>query len=349
MEISVTRTGRSLGGSAEGERADLRRRVLETLALTDRRGYGVPLESCCSLFYEGSAPPELVESVIAETPGVALESGLVVRTDRRDLAGLMAERQRNHSGHVPFADTVANDFVGRLVSSCAFVHAVTLTGSATSGGFDPRDDVDLNVFVRDGTKYIVYLWSLALGTVTSLRNRSKVTDEMGDLPFLPKIICINVVWEDGQVRPFRRNDKWLAFELLMHRPLYGAPYLEEVLIANPWLSAHFPQFFEPGFPREGSQEAAAFAETPRAGRSLFAFLGRHPRLLAAVEALSRFAVIGAHRVVALVRSRRPGAVAREAFVNSVKRPYSVYDIPGREEPIPEAALQARAGEEPSLG
>jgi hypothetical protein len=305
----------------------------------------VPLESFCALFYGGSVPPELVESVIAETPGVALERGLVVRTDRRDSAELMVERQRNHRGHVGFADSVADDFVGRLVSTCPFVRAVTLTGSATSGGFDPADDVDLNLFARDATKYTVYLWSLALATVTSLRNRSKVTDEMGDLPFLPKIICINVVWEDRQVRPFLRNDKWLAFELLMHRPLYGAAYLEEVLAANPWLSAHFPQFFEPGFPREGSPVATELAQTPRAGRSFFAFLGRHPRLLAGVESCSRFLVIGAHRLVALVRSRRPGAVAREEFVNRVKRPYSVYDIPGREAPVPESALEARPGGE----
>ena len=60
-----------------------------------------------------------------------------------------------------------------------------------------------------------------------------------------------------------------------------------------------------------------------------------------MEGFSRVATIGIHRLVSLVRKGNPEAREREAFVNTVKRPYSVYDVPGREGPVPAAAFRER--------
>lgn len=341
MSVSIQYPAETYDVLSPGVREALYRRILETVALMDRRGYGVPLELFAELLYGGRAPPEVVASVLADVPGVRTVGGLVVRADRTESADAMAKRQAAHGAHVQLAERVAADFGGRLVSSCPLARAVTLTGSACSGGFDPRDDVDVNIVARDGSKYTVYLWSLALSALTSLRNRGKATDEMSALPFLPKIVCINVVWEESQIRPFVRKDKWLAYELLMHQPVLGADYLRAMLEANPWLRDHFPQFFDPGFLRPDPKPALDSAGEPRAGRRFFSFVADHPRLLAVIERASRFAVMGIHRVVSLTRARKLEAREREAFVNLVKRPYSVYDVPGRERPVPAAAFEGR--------
>lgn len=316
-------------------------RVRDMLDLTDRRGYGIPLEDFGRLLYGGPAPAADIARAVQRVRGAALVEGHVVRADRAHLVPSMLARRESHRANAAQALALAEDFAGRLVSSCPLVRSASLTGSMASGGFDPRDDIDLNLVVRDGAKYTTYLWALALGLVTSLRNRGKPSDEMGALPFVSKIICINVVWEEAQVRPFVRQDKWLAFELLMHRPLIGTGYWEHVLAQNPWLAGHFPQAFEAGYFGGDAPRALRGASKRRQGRSFFAFLASHPGALALVEAVARPIVLGLHRAVTLIRSPRPEARAREAFVNLVKRPYSVFDLPGKEREVPEEAFSAR--------
>jgi hypothetical protein len=110
-----------------------------------------------------------------------------------------------------------------------------------------------------------------------------------------------------------------------------------VIDANPWLADHFPQISN-GSAVWGVVEASV---AERAGAAFFRFLDRHPRALALMEVGSRAAVIGVHRFVSLTRGATPAARDREAFVNLVKRPYSVYDVPGREGAIPAAAFRGR--------
>jgi hypothetical protein len=342
MVAVVAQRARSpLSEAGSGGDIDLQARIRTTVDLMDRRGYGVTLEHFARLLYGGSVAPSAVSHEIPAMPDLSLEDGLVIRRDRRAEHFAMRARQANHATHARGAESLAVDFAARLVSTCPFVESVSLTGSMASGGFQPQDDVDVNITTRSGSKYTVYLWSLALAAVTSLRNRGKPTDEMGTLPFLPKIICINVVWEDRQLRPLARQDQWIAYELMMHRPILGAVHWRAILDQNRWMEAHFPQVYEPGFVGSDSKEAERLAAVRRRGRALFSFLGRHPIALKAVEATSRLMVMGMHRVVSLMRGRQPQARQRETFVNLVKRPYSVYDVPGRERPVPSAAFEPR--------
>jgi hypothetical protein len=341
MSVVLTTEKRQITFEDPIEQMDLRRRIEETAALSDRRGYGVPLETFARLMYGGPVGPDVIQAALPSIPGLALEEGLVIRSDQAERLPRMLARQASHRQNAAGAKRLADDFAGRLRSSCPLVRAVFLTGSASSGGFDPKDDVDLNIVARDGAKYTVYLWSIALSVVTSLRHRLKPVDEMSPLPFLPKIICVNVVWEEAQLHPFSRRDKWLAFELLLHRPLLGRAFLDRALEANAWLRDHYPQMFAEGFVGEDSPEAVSKASTVRRGRRLFEYLDRHRAALGPVEAVSRFLVIAVHRVVSLTRTHNPEAREREAFVNLVKRPYSVYDVPGRATPVPAAALLPR--------
>ncbi len=320
----------------------VRNRIMETAELMDRRGYGVAVADFARLLYGGTLPPAAVAAALEGMSEFGVSEGLVIRRDRRGEERAMRSRQFTHFVHGPEAERLAQDFAARLVSSCPLVRSVSLTGSMASGGFHPGDDVDVNLVAAPGAKYTVYLWALALAAVTSLRNLGKETDEMSALPFLPKIICVNVVWEEGQLRPLARQDKWIAYELLMHRPVLGAAAWRKVLSENRWMEEHFPQVFETGFVGEDSEGARRLAAARRRGRAFFNFLERHRRALSAVENCSRFAVIAIHRLVSLSRTRKPEARDREAFVNLVKRPYSVYDIPGREPAVPAEALRPRA-------
>ncbi len=323
---------------------DLRSRIRETVQLMDRRGYGVGLEDFSRLLYGGSEPPAAVALELGQMTDLSVEDGLVVRRDRSGEERSMRLRQSSHGANAYAASALADDFAARLLSTCPLARMVSLSGSLASGGFDPGDDIDVNIIARDGSKYTVYLWALALSAVTSLRNRGKPFDEMSALPFLPKIICINVVWERGQMHPFVRQDKWLAYELLMHRPILGAAAWSGVLKDNPWMATHFPQVFGSGFVGGDRPRALQGAGERRHVRGFFAFLDRHASALAVVEALSRVAVIAIHRLVSLTRSRKPQARDREAFVNLVKRPYSVFDVPGREVVVPPEALLPRPHE-----
>jgi hypothetical protein len=125
----------------------------------------------------------------------------------------------------------------------------------------------------------------------------------------------------------------------MTRPLYGSRFLADSFEANPWLGQHFPQLLEAGYLPGDSLSAER--TSPRPGHRFFRWLARHAWALRAVESCSRFAVLGLHAFVSLTRSRNPEAKAREEFVNTVKRPYSVFDVPGKEGPLPGGALDAR--------
>src|SRR2546426_1624881 len=165
MSVAVSVRRNSLNNSdeaAEARHADLRARAVETLALTDRRGYGVAVEAFARLFYQGAVAPEEILPVLRSSAGMAVVDGLVVRLDRVLAVREMLRRQAAHTENGARAEALAADFAGRLLATCPLVRSVCLTGSAASGGFDPSDDVDLNLIVRDGAKYTVYLWSLAL-------------------------------------------------------------------------------------------------------------------------------------------------------------------------------------------
>jgi len=52
----------------------------------------------------------------------------------------------------------------------------------------------------------------------SVKHREKSLAQKSRTPFLPKLICINVIWEESEALPFVRQDAYMAYELLRQKP-----------------------------------------------------------------------------------------------------------------------------------
>ena len=293
-------------------------RVLTTLRIADRWGYGLPAEDVARLLYGGSVSAGEVTSALASSPAIAFRDGVATLPGRNDLVEKAIARRRSNGALAALYFGIADEFGRDLLRHSPFVRAIAVCGSTASGGIEAGDDVDFNLFAEDGTKYIVYLTALLLGVKYSLLHGRHFRGGTSLLGLLPKVTCVNVVWTESDARPFVRQDEFLAFELLRSVPIAGTAYHARTLEANPWLGIHFPQIFTRVFadrvgPQPRSLVAAllqGIAQSPRGRR----FLDRACRAIAATI----------HRLVRLTRERDPEAIARLAFLRRVKFPYDVF-------------------------
>lgn len=304
-----------MNSGAEGAE-EAARRVAQTLEIAHRWGYGLRVDRLAELCYGGPLPMRAVDAATRSTPFVR-EDGFVVLSGHSDLLGKSAERRRSHTAlngrYLPIAEAFARDLVAR----CPFVKAVTVSGSLASEGLGEGDDIDFNLFAETDTKYIVYIQAILLGIRISFGLRKAGIGDRGS-PFLRKIACVNVVWTEDQVSPFRRQDRYLAFELLRSFPVYGASYYAWVLASNPWLREHFPQIHERALTdRVG-------ARMPMAGSRVLAALGgrRAPRRI--LDRVCRSIAWLLYAAVQAARFRDRNARERSAFLRRVKFPYEVF-------------------------
>jgi hypothetical protein len=175
----------------------------------------------------------------------------------------------------------------------------------SSGGFVESDDVDFNLFVQDGARYTAYLMANILALGFALAHRKRPTDEHTRRLFLPKLMSINVIWSDGDTRPFVRQDAPMALELLLSRPLTGVAYYQQMLARNPWLIAYFPQLFPA---RVGEWEAPRTRFTPRW-----------------LEYSARSLTYWGWRWVMWTRRHNPAALERVAYIRRCQSPYALFE------------------------
>lgn len=284
-------------------------RARQTLSIMHRWGYAPTLEVLAADLIGGPASlGDLKESAEASSDVRIRESfaylrgheGLVEKSKRR------LETNRLLNGR---ARKIANEFARELASLCPFVECIALSGSVASGGYGPGDDIDFDLFVRDGTKYIVYAVSLLLGFRTSLRHRR----EYG----LRKLICINVLWTRTETEPFTRQDHDLAFELLHCTPTFGAARFQEAVDANRWVLEYFPQIQRRPLARE------PIRRPNRLSRAL-EWMAKHRHLLALIEAVCRQTTFVAYSLIHWARKADPEAAARFEFLRRAKYPYEVF-------------------------
>ena len=197
------------------------------------------------------------------------------------------------------------------------MEAIALTGSVASGGYRPGDDVDFDLFVRTGTKYICYLAATLVGLKYSWRYRSTDLDSLHRTPVLPKITCINVVWPTDQTRPFVRQDAALAFELRRCEPLIGWERFRKVLDDNPWIRGYFPQTYDKVAVDRVDRARGAWA-------GFLSWMGRRPGLLRATETACRRVGWVLYHLTQAFRERDPRAREHMAFLRRVKYPYEVF-------------------------
>lgn len=289
---------------------DLGERVKRTLALAESREYNLTLERLSTLLMGGPAEVEALRETILSHEGLEFD-GIFVGLRGRLRSGKCARRKQANGKWLPAARGIAQQFARDLTRICPHVKCVMLAGSAASGGFSPEDDIDLNIVVRDGTKYTSYFAALLLSLEYSLRYGRHIGGRY--LPGVPKVICINVVWEEGQVIPFARRDEQLAFELLnsvviLDRDLYG-----RMLDANPWVAGYFPQILSTAVRKSASAVAVDSNPAEKPSRT--------------VESLSRKLIFVLHDLVWGLRGNYPRLRERMLLVEKVKRPYGIFDVP----------------------
>jgi predicted nucleotidyltransferase len=288
----------------------LRERVIRTLELTDSRGYNPSLESLSAILLGGPVDVGSLRQLLC-AGGEWEFDGTFAGLPGRLWSSKCADRVRSNGKWSSFAIRIARKFSAEYARICPQVRCIMLAGSAASGGFCDQDDIDLNIVVRDGTKYTSYVSAVMLSLKYSLRYGRHLKGRL--VPGIPKVICINVVWEERQVRPFSREDDQLAFELLNSPVLYNRDFHRRMLAANPWVTELFPQLL-------ARADREIFAEIPAAAED-----AAEPS--PAVEKFSRTTLFALWNIAWGLRVRQPRLRERMRLVERVKSPYGIFDIP----------------------
>jgi len=272
-------------------------------------GYAPTIDALEEELFGGKTDPDRLSEAIAGSPRLWCVDGLVCLKGQEHL--LVKSRQRVLANRVVNGEAraIAESFVAELLRFCPFVECVALSGSVASGGYVPSDDIDLDLFVPDGTKYLTYAVALGLGIRFALLHRNGGR--------FRKVICVNVVWTDRQTSPFVRNDASLAFELLHCRPLVGSVYFRETIDRNAWIRGYFPQIAI-----EIGRDLAR--PNPNLLGRLFGWVAGHPRLLAATERMGRATSFTVYTAVHWIHRHDKMAMERLEFLKRVKYPYEVF-------------------------
>lgn len=284
-------------------------RVERTLEIMHRWGYAPTVETLSKELIGGSADPMELKATLSSSERLRVKDGFVCLPGHEQLISKSRERVASNRRMNGRAQAIANEFTEDLLRTCPLVECVALSGSVASGGYLSTDDIDLDIFVREGTKYLTYAIALALGLRTSLRHAATGR--------IRKVICINVVWTRAQTRPFVRNDESLAFELLHCRPIFGSAYFEDVILANPWIRAFFPQTGGRGV------EDRATPSRNLIGR-LVGWIADRRGLLEVADRVARIASFVVYTAAHWLRRRDAEAMARLHFLRRVKYPYEVF-------------------------
>lgn len=317
MRRRGTETSLVVAALAEAPEDGVATRAVRTLTLMHRWGYAPPLETLAEQLLGGSASPGELKATLSRSSEVHIEDGFICLRGDEGLLEKSRERVRsdrslNHSVRI-----IAEEFTRDLVRHCPFLECIALSGSVASGGYARGDDIDFDLFVETGTKYVSYLMANLLGLKYAWRYRNIESDDLHRMPLLPKVTCINVVWPADQTRPFVRQDAGLAFELLRCLPLWGAQRFREVLDDNSWLDDYVPQL-------RNRRSADLVSISPSPIWRILSSLRKHRAALRWLESGSRTIAWLLYHFVQGSRRRLPGAKERMEFLRRVKFPYEVF-------------------------
>ncbi len=180
-----------------------------------------------------------------------------------------------------------------------------------SGVITKGDDIDFDIVVSDDNKYTTYLMALWLGMRYSIRYRKMA--QVRYFRILPKLICINVVWEESQVLPFSRRDEQVAYEIMNTEVVFGQEFFDTLISNNPWITEFFPQV------REKGPLVIRIDKERKVGKKVARWR----------EKLSRLMIIFMFRAVRLSRFFDRKRRARMDRVEKAKYPYGLFDVPRR--------------------
>jgi predicted nucleotidyltransferase len=291
-------------------------RIVATAELLAERGYAVTPTRLAEL--SGASERDVLGA--ARPAGrLRLVDGRVVPADSAHLAAPSRARQAEHDAHAPRALAIAEAYADALRRRCPWVRAVLACGSLASGGYGPGDDVDVSLVVEDGAKHLAYVAALAIALPFAWRHRGarSARSPERDLPLVPKLVCVNVVWTMGETAPFARSDDRMALELRLQRPLRGAGAWREVAERN---AALFGRAIPAACPDDPPAPPSRVARLLRA-------LAASPRRRRALDAAAYAIARAAHALVRVARWRKPAVRARVARLEATKHPYAILDRP----------------------
>jgi hypothetical protein len=290
--------------------AAMQDRIRQTVALLGRRGYALSAERLAALCIGGAVSPREVQWTVAASPDLVIADDLVLDRAGLDRASQIASRAQGHQADAGAYLEMTARFVRALVAMAPFIRSVSVAGSLASGGFRASDDVDLNLIVDDGHRYVAYVAVNMLGLAHALAHRAKPVDDLTRRPLAPRLMTANLILERSQCLPLERQDEDMAFELLMAEPLFGIDPIHELIDANPALLECFPQL--------ANKPAHQLIRPPaqRLPAALF------PRFL---DGAARVIGESAWRYMQWTRRHHPDALERVRYVRSTMRPYALFD------------------------
>ncbi|MCE8422963.1 MAG: hypothetical protein J5U17_03265 [Candidatus Methanoperedens sp.] len=298
---------------------DLEERVLQTLHLADRRGYGLTLSNISKMLFHGAMDEDAVSCELDSMQSVSHSFGIYCLKGSESLLPVTREKLLCNEMIAKKYEALAKDFVSEYASFSPFIRFIAIAGSMASGGFSEDDDIDFNIIVEKGCKYTVYLSGILLSIKYSIRHRKKPLARKSATPFLSKLICINVIWEDWESLPFWRQDKYMAYELLNQKPVFGLRFYRTVIQSNQWLETYFPQIYDT------HEIPARITPVPTS------LAGRLMRLFYSNRTASSFGEMVCRkvsyvlwRIVQFSRRNNPDALARVRLVNEMQKPYSLF-------------------------
>ncbi len=195
-----------------------------------------------------------------------------------------------------------------------------LAGSLASGGFQEGDDIDLDLVVEDHTKYATYVLALLVSLPYAWRHRDREPPDEAWTPLLPKLVCLNVIWETSQAQDFQRTDAAMGMEIALSRSLAGHARFRHHLANNQQLLAHFPQLVD------HEPMADLDPEPSRTGRFLDGLLSVSG-IRRLVDGVCYHGVRALHALIRFARKRAPQAREHVERMKELKRPYAILDHP----------------------
>lgn len=291
-------------------------RILLTLHLADRRGYGLSLDHLSKILVCGEAPQESVRAELSAMAEVSYSGAIYCLKGRERLLSETKYRLLCNGLVGKKYDALARQFAGEYASLVPFIRCIAVAGSVASEGFSEEDDIDFNIFVEQGCKYTVYLLGILLSLKYAIRHRRKPLARKSATPLLSKLICINVIWEDKEARPYERQDTYMAYELLRQRPVFGLEFYRQILEENRWLEVYFPQIYRLP-PEEVEVKKTLLSRLLR----LFYSSGGASRI---GERICRDVSYLLWRFVQYSRRNNPEAMQRVRWVTEMQRPYSLF-------------------------
>ena len=288
--------------------SDIEQRILRTIKLVEERGYGLTLRKLSKGLIGGPIGIDHIRRAVAASDKFSFDGAFVCVPGSGNVFKCHDRRKSNRTLG-PVYLKIAKEYVSELSRLCPWVECIMLSGSAASGGIALGDDLDFDIVTKDGTKFITYLLALALGLKYSIKNKTLFKDRY--FGFLPKVVCVNVVWEKRQVLPFVRQDEQMAYELMISKVMFNQRFHAKMIRRNLWLKDYFPQLLD-----RTLQDPDLVEHRERIASV------KRPRIMNIVASKLLQSL---YQIIKLSRKNELEKLRRMEFVEAKKRPYGLFD------------------------